>query len=808
MLCGLWHNIYLLRKKILRLRQSNELISVTKSANMTNTTEEVTATRNRSEEEATMIKMMMMMPSGASCEAPPMHCSTSSDPELSTEANELVVTAAAGNAAKAARKVGYGLRRTNNNINLRTSNSSREAEHDKDNATAENMGRDTAKVHNGSDDDDVDDGEKNESTTLKTWSGMNTTTMASSGVDDDDYGLLSLFNEEEDGAYKTCSSATLSQSVHIIQPEEQPKALIATIGLFLVQTWNWLHYLFVTIIFLNLFSADKKADKSSNFEVAHNFCGGGSVQGGETETEFTTSSDTTVVEESSSPTSSVGNMSPNTCSIQNQEETVEKAEEAIIMAATTTTTMEMTAQEKVEAAVQEQQQKPQIQIILSEVPEKIEQEDDNEVDEGVEEGEEVVVEMGVALARRDSVDSYTSSEGSGNLGDAEEDNISCDKSSTSTEENENNDTNNMIDSSSTTGEESGKPLSQKIVSQVEAMFSDEHLSKDGFLLKHVRRRSDGFVSLKLVAGLRKVKQISRDFPAVLNALRDSTKLEINAEGTKIRRAEPLSAFLKSVPIKAKEKGPGKDKEGSSNDENQQPPASNNQQNNKSPSRSGKDIFDNIRSGNNQNGTRRNSTQHQNNANNGSGNQSRRNSSAYNQNHRKSSNTSNTSSNNSSRHNSFSKPPPSSSSHPADLLRNVYSSVVAYSSSGEESQSPQVGRRRGGSLPIAALQRSSGTAYLSPNSSPPSNGAFITIGPNGARPKSNSYCEGASPTTMSTWLCRRKASASSRLSSGELTFSGVVRQPRGPDGTKGFASGYRAMILEERLQQQTSSAVSA
>lgn len=133
-------------------------------------------------------------------------------------------------------------------------------------------------------------------------------------------------------------------------------------------------------------------------------------------------------------------------------------------------------------------------------------------------------------------------------------------------------------------------------------------------------------------------------------------------------------------------------------------------------------------------------------------------------------------------------------------------MAAYSS-GEDSQSPQVGRRRGGSLPIAALQRASTNgAYISPNSSPP-NGTLI-IGPNGARPKSNSYCEGASPTSMSPWLQRRKASASSRLSSGELNFSGVLRQPRGPDGTKGFATGYRAMILEERLQQQQNSAVSA
>ncbi|ODM99313.1 La-related protein 6 [Orchesella cincta] len=758
---------------------------------MTNTSEEVSANcpRSKSEEEAAVITTMM--PRGASYEAPSMHCNTFCDDDdtIAREANELFVTAAAGNAAKAARRVGFGLRRTNNNL------------HDKDITKAESMVRDTTNIHN-----DFDD-----------------TTTASSSDDDDDDGL---FNEEEDGAYKTCSSATLSQSVHILQPEEQPKALIATFGLFLVQAWNWLHYLFVTIIFLNYFDAEKPnfADKSrKNDEVVHNFCGGGSVQGGETETEFT-SDNTTVVEESSSLTSPVGNMSPNTCSIQNQEESVEKAEEAIIMAATTTTITAIAAQEKVEvtaAGVQEQQQQlsaPQIQIILSEVPEKTpeldENLDDDDVDEGVEEGEEVV-EMGVALARRDSVDSYTSSEGSGNLGDAEEDNVSCDKSSTSTEENDNSNSNNMmISSSNDNNDDSGKPLSQKIVSQVEAMFSDEHLAKDGFLLKHVRRRSDGFVSLKLVAGLRKVKQISRDFPQVLIALRDSTKLEINAEGTKIRRAEPLTAFLKAVPIKAKEKGPGKDKEnGSSNDENQQPPTTNHQQNNKSPSRSGKENLDNARSvNNNQNGNnnnnRRNSTQNQSNVNNNGGSQSRRKQQRLSPDHRKSSNTSTASSNNSRPTQQLQQASTFLSSHPADLLRNVYSSVVAYSSSGEESQSPQVGRRRGGSLPITALQRTSGAAYLSPNSSPPGNGAFITIGPNGARPKSNSYCEGTSPTTMSPWLLKRKASASSRLSNGELTFSGVVRQPRGPDGTKGFASGYRAMILEERLQQQTNSAVSA
>ena len=104
------------------------------------------------------------------------------------------------------------------------------------------------------------------------------------------------------------------------------------------------------------------------------------------------------------------------------------------------------------------------------------------------------------------------------------------------------------DGSTEDASESAPELTARIINQVESMFSDEHLSKDGFLLKHVRRRSDGFVSLKLVAGLRKVKQISREFPVILSAVQKSDKLEVNSEGTKIRRVEPLTPYLKSLPI--------------------------------------------------------------------------------------------------------------------------------------------------------------------------------------------------------------------------------------------------------------------
>jgi SUZ-C motif len=97
--------------------------------------------------------------------------------------------------------------------------------------------------------------------------------------------------------------------------------------------------------------------------------------------------------------------------------------------------------------------------------------------------------------------------------------------------------------------------------------------------------------------------------------------------------------------------------------------------------------------------------------------------------------------------------------------------------------------RGGSLPIAMVgpglvhlsqqhqnQRPL-SGHLSPTSSPPNLSQ---------RPKSNSDCEGLTTSaTMSPWLQRRKAAARTN-SEGNVIISSVIRQPRGPDGTRGFA----------------------
>lgn len=82
-------------------------------------------------------------------------------------------------------------------------------------------------------------------------------------------------------------------------------------------------------------------------------------------------------------------------------------------------------------------------------------------------------------------------------------------------------------------------IQERIVRQVEWYFSDENLLKDSFLMKHIRRNKQGFVSLKLVASFRKVKSLSKDWGVVQASLRHSSLLELNEDGTKVRRRKPV-----------------------------------------------------------------------------------------------------------------------------------------------------------------------------------------------------------------------------------------------------------------------------
>uniref|UniRef100_A0A8C3MQE6 HTH La-type RNA-binding domain-containing protein n=1 Tax=Geospiza parvula TaxID=87175 RepID=A0A8C3MQE6_GEOPR len=90
-------------------------------------------------------------------------------------------------------------------------------------------------------------------------------------------------------------------------------------------------------------------------------------------------------------------------------------------------------------------------------------------------------------------------------------------------------------------------LLRRIVAQVEFYLSDENLARDAFLLKHVQKNKMGFVSIKLLTSFKKVKYLTRDWRLTLYALKFSALLEVNKEGTKVRRRLPIPEHLLSVP---------------------------------------------------------------------------------------------------------------------------------------------------------------------------------------------------------------------------------------------------------------------
>lgn len=84
---------------------------------------------------------------------------------------------------------------------------------------------------------------------------------------------------------------------------------------------------------------------------------------------------------------------------------------------------------------------------------------------------------------------------------------------------------------------------RRVQELVEYYLSEANLVKDMFMLKHVTKHREGYVSLKLLATYKKVKHLTRDWRVVAHTLRDSEDLELNPEGTKVRRRNALPQEL-------------------------------------------------------------------------------------------------------------------------------------------------------------------------------------------------------------------------------------------------------------------------
>ncbi|KAF4521376.1 hypothetical protein B566_EDAN006965 [Ephemera danica] len=93
-------------------------------------------------------------------------------------------------------------------------------------------------------------------------------------------------------------------------------------------------------------------------------------------------------------------------------------------------------------------------------------------------------------------------------------------------------------------------LAARIVQQVEFYFSDVNILKDKFLLQHMKHNKEGFISLKLLSGFKRIKHLVKNWRELAHALENGSEmLQLNNERTKIRRLAPLPSQDESAPYR-------------------------------------------------------------------------------------------------------------------------------------------------------------------------------------------------------------------------------------------------------------------
>lgn len=123
-------------------------------------------------------------------------------------------------------------------------------------------------------------------------------------------------------------------------------------------------------------------------------------------------------------------------------------------------------------------------------------------------------------------------------------NIALDNNKHSVINNNNNSNNNSI--SNTPNTPSGTPITEldhvtkaKILEQVEFYFSDANVTKDKELAKQIRRNEMGYVSIKWITSFRKIQALTQDWKAVSKVLQESTQLKVSTDKKMVRRKHPI-----------------------------------------------------------------------------------------------------------------------------------------------------------------------------------------------------------------------------------------------------------------------------
>ncbi|XP_048474319.1 la-related protein 7 isoform X1 [Rhincodon typus] len=90
-----------------------------------------------------------------------------------------------------------------------------------------------------------------------------------------------------------------------------------------------------------------------------------------------------------------------------------------------------------------------------------------------------------------------------------------------------------------------KVLSE-IKKQVEFWFGDVNLHKDRFLQEQIQKSRDGYVDISVLTAFNKMKKLTTDVKLIARALKNSNIIELNIEGTKLRRRVALGVQPQDV----------------------------------------------------------------------------------------------------------------------------------------------------------------------------------------------------------------------------------------------------------------------
>ncbi|KAI1888281.1 hypothetical protein AGOR_G00183410 [Albula goreensis] len=91
-----------------------------------------------------------------------------------------------------------------------------------------------------------------------------------------------------------------------------------------------------------------------------------------------------------------------------------------------------------------------------------------------------------------------------------------------------------------------KQVLADVKKQVEFWFGDVNLHKDRFLRQLVEQSRDGYIDISVLTSFNRMKKMTTDVKLIARALKNSSVLEVNLEGTKIRRQHPLGEDPKNV----------------------------------------------------------------------------------------------------------------------------------------------------------------------------------------------------------------------------------------------------------------------